>query len=172
MPDENNHESLTHIYHRMLDHIRYSIESAEKDIAVALDHAFESARRNFTELGQATRDEAQLISDYIRRDTHDIALRMNQSREETRTWLHMDIELIEASLLDNLLQVADQTQIALAELSTNARTHSAYQTGEIAGPGVLICDTCARRIEFTQPDHIPICPDCSGTTFSRPPMEE
>ena len=42
-----------------------------------------------------------------------------------------------------------------------------YHTGEITGPGTLVCDNCGEELHFHKPSRIPPCPKCKGTSFHR-----
>lgn len=46
-----------------------------------------------------------------------------------------------------------------------------YHTGELTGPGVLLCNQCGERLHFTRAGRIPPCPKCGGSEFHRPGKE-
>jgi len=79
----------------------------------------------------------------------------------------LDIDIIEQKVLELFLAVADKTRIELEQLAHPACKISQYHTGEITGPGSLICEACGEMIHFTTTGHIPPCPKCRKTAFKR-----
>ena len=65
-----------------------------------------------------------------------------------------------------LEQAADQTKVELMKLKATAES-AEYHTGEITGPGVLMCDKCGENLHFHDAGHIPPCPKCHDTHFHR-----
>ncbi|MBI3773498.1 MAG: hypothetical protein HY272_12460 [Gammaproteobacteria bacterium] len=51
-------------------------------------------------------------------------------------------------------------EVSLAE-------HEEYHTGEITGPGTLICEGCGEHVQFHHPGLIPPCPKCGGRDYQR-----
>ena len=48
-----------------------------------------------------------------------------------------------------------------------AREASFYHTGEVTGPGTLVCAECGKELHFHKAGHIPPCPGCRGTRYRR-----
>ncbi|MES9926605.1 MAG: hypothetical protein ABW158_00685, partial [Candidatus Thiodiazotropha sp. 6PDIVS] len=44
---------------------------------------------------------------------------------------------------------------------------SLYHTGEVTGPGTLVCAQCGKEMHFKKTGHIPPCSGCKGTDFQR-----
>ena len=40
-----------------------------------------------------------------------------------------------------------------------------YRTGEITGPGTLLCSECGEQLHFHRPGHIPPCPKCRSNSI-------
>jgi vacuolar-type H+-ATPase subunit H len=155
------------LYHRMMERVKHSIEEAGEKVRPRIEHALETAREKSIELGEATREEAEEIASYIRRDLAEIGEYLHESGEDIGTWFHMDLELIEANLLDLITSVADKTRVELAEIAARAQVANIYQTGEITGPGTLTCSECGEELHFQKAGHVPPCPRCHATTFTR-----
>lgn len=155
------------LYHRMMERVKHSIEEAGEKVRPRIEHALETAREKSIELGEATREEAEEIASYIRRDLAEIGEYLHESGEDISTWFHMDLELIEANLLDLITSVADKTRVELAEIAARAQVANIYQTGEITGPGTLTCSECGEELHFQKAGHVPPCPRCHATTFTR-----
>lgn len=156
-------EKLTQAYDRMLERTREAMDKADKGLHDALDNAMERA----TELGELTREEAELVSIYVMRDLEDAADFVSKSGNELRDWLRFDLEVVEDALLQIFSQMVDHTRVALDELQRRADTLGEWHTGEVTGIGTLECKGCGEKLHFHQTGHIPPCPKCHGTRFRR-----
>lgn len=170
MTEEQQHDTtdkLVHAYEQMLKRTHETIEKAQQESVPKFREILDKARDNMVELGELTREEAEKVSDYIKRDIEDAATYIAETGQEMRDWWRFDLELIERRMMDMFTQVADQTSLQLAQWAENARRMSLYQAGEVTGPGTLICDRCGAETHFVKAGRIPICADCGGTSFRR-----
>ncbi|WP_295407554.1 zinc ribbon-containing protein [uncultured Thiocystis sp.] len=170
MTEEHQHDTtdkLVHAYEQMLKQTHETIEKAQKESVPKFREMLDKARDNMVELGELTREEAEKVSDYIKRDIEDAANYIAETGQEMRDWWRFDLELIERRMMDMFTQVADQTSLQLAQWAENARRMSLYQAGEVTGPGTLICDRCGAETHFVKAGRIPICAECGGTSFRR-----
>ena len=170
MTEEHHHDTtdkLVHAYEQMLKRTHETIEKAQQESVPKFREILDKARDNMVELGELTREEAEKVSDYIKRDIEDAATYIAETGQEMRDWWRFDLELIERRMMDMFTQVADQTSLQLAQWAENARRMSLYQAGEVTGPGTLICDRCGAETHFVKAGRIPICADCGGTSFRR-----
>jgi NADH pyrophosphatase NudC (nudix superfamily) len=163
----NSQEKLVRAYERMVERVKHAFEVTEEKARPTLERAMELARHKAVELDDITREEAEKISGYVNRDLREMAEHLNTSGEELSAWFRMDIELIEARILELITSVADKTRVELAQLAELAREASTYHTGEITAPGVLLCVQCGEPLQFSKTGHIPPCPKCRGTRFER-----
>lgn len=167
MNDADRRERQVKAYDQMVERVRHLLHVAEHKTVPPLEHAIHMARDKAVELGEISREEANKIGGYLRRDMHELALHMNDTGAELRSWFHMDLELIEAKLVDLMTQVADKTRLELTELAASARSPLLYHAGEISAPGTLQCTSCGELIRFTKTGHIPPCPKCHATDYVR-----
>ncbi len=167
MTKKEHTEHTARSYHSILERVKHTFEAAEEKTRPTLEHAIKVARDKAVELGEISSEEAEKLGDYIKRDITDIAEHLNTSGSEFKNWLRIDIDLIEANLLDLMLQVADKTRVELSNLANRAQQANSYRTGEITGPGALVCKHCGEQLQFTKPGHIPPCPKCHKTEFKR-----
>lgn len=164
-------DRLVAAYNRMMERVKSAIEEAEEQALPTLEENLRKAQDKAVELGELTREEAEKIAGYIRRDMEDAARYLEESGSELKQWFRIDMELIEDRLLDMMMMVADRTQLELAEFQKEITEGPLYHTGEITGPGMLRCTNCGEELHFHQTGHIPPCPKCHGTTFRRPPAQ-
>ncbi len=159
-PDEKH----VHAYDRMMGQVKALMAHASyKDIS----HAVETVKEKAIEIGELTREEAELIGDYLVRDVEDAGTYLADTGGELKDWLRFDLQLIEERLLEAFAAAADQTKLELLLLAERARQASLYHTGEITGIGTLQCLNCGKQLHFHATSHIPPCPKCHGSVFER-----
>lgn len=163
MSKDETPSNLHQAYSQMLDRAREIMQKSGERLENAVDQARETAQ----ELGELTRDEADLLAQYVKRDLQDMGDYLRDPEGDLRAWFHMDTDLIEASIRDLLFSVADQTSVQLAEFARNAGRPTTWRTGEITAPGVLECTKCGEQLRFTKAGRIPPCPGCHNTEFRR-----
>jgi len=171
MSEENrvHNEKLVHAYNQMMSRVKETLGEAEKAAQPRLRRAIEAAEEKAVELGELTREEAVEIGDYLRRDLQDAGKYLaGDEAQELRDWLRIDIDLIENQLFDLFLSVADQAKLDMLEFEEQLAEAIEYRTGQVTGPGTLVCMDCGEVLHFHEVSHIPPCPKCRGTYFTRP----
>jgi len=159
-------KNMISAYEKLLKFTMDEVKFLEEKTGPALHKLIDSSSKKIHELGDITEDEAEKISDYLKRDLIEAASFINETGDDLNEWLALDIEIIEDYIIDLFKQAADQTTIELNRIKFAAET-AEYRTGEISGPGVLMCDECGENLHYKKPGHIPPCPRCKGTRFHR-----
>lgn len=154
-------------YEKMLERVHETLEHAEQETIPNLKRNIDQAREKAVELGELTREEAEKVGTYIERDLKDAASYLQESQEQFSQWLRFDLDQIGNRLLEMFADVADRTQVELSKLAEQARRAQLYHTGEITGPGTLVCRWCGKAMHFHKAGHIPPCPKCRSTEFRR-----
>jgi len=161
-------DRLARAYDRMMEHVRSALDTAEQNTRPKLSHLLENAKDKAIELGEVTQEEAERVASYLQRDIEDAANYLTgNTAEDLVSWFKFDIELIEERLLELFTSVADPTKVELMLLEEQARRTEQYHTGEITGIGTLHCAECGKAIHFHSTAHIPPCPKCHATRFTR-----
>ncbi|MET0102119.1 MAG: zinc ribbon-containing protein [Sedimenticola sp.] len=160
-------DRMVDAYENMLERVDEMLETAEKTTLPALKKSLEAAREKAVEVDELTREEAEKIAGYLERDMKDAAHFLSETGEDFRNWMRFDLELIEGRLMDMFAKVADRTKLELDRFAEQAREASLYHTGEITGPGTLVCTGCGKELHFHKAGHIPPCPGCRGTSYKR-----
>ena len=162
-------ERLAEAYSVMLERANEIIEEAEAQARPAFEQAVERAQETARELGELSREEARLVGDYLRRDMRELGQHMAESGKDLRDWFQFDVQQIERRMWERLSAVADRTALELMRFSAAAgRRSEQYRSGEITGPGTLICDACGAVQNFDKPTAIPDCPRCGAGNYHRP----
>lgn len=157
---------LVDTYNQMMAHIREAFETADAT-DLTLQKALNNARDQVVHIGEVTTEEAHEISEYIKRDINDAAEYMMETSAEFGDWLMLDIEIIERKIIDMFLSVADRTRIELEQFQAPPRLPVEYHSGEITGPGTLVCTKCGHQVAFVTTGEIEPCPKCKNITFQR-----
>ena len=166
-PGSENDRRLGNAYQRMLERVKAAIETAEKDTLPQLQEQIADAKEKAVELGELTREEAERLGDYLRRDLTDAAEFMARTGKELRDWLSFDLDVIEDRLASVFALMVDHTREELQRLAEEARESEYLHTGEMTAMGSLRCTGCGKQMRFHTPGHIPPCPSCHGTRFTR-----
>lgn len=170
--ERTTNEKLVHAYNTMMERVKHAIEEAGEEASPKIAELVSKAQKKAIELGELTGDEAIKIGDYLKRDLDAAADYLaSEETDELIEWLKFDIELIEDRLLEMFLSVADKTKVELLALEERAAHADEYHTGEITGPGTLVCTACGEHIHFHQAGHIPPCPKCHATVYKRSQSE-
>ena len=168
MAEEDRKERLAQAYDHMLEGVRDWIQELEDATVPAIEKALDNAREKTMELNELTREEADKVGEYLRRDLLHLGEHLDEKKDDDlRSWFRMDLELIETKLADLFSSVADRTTVELERLREIASLSEYWSTGEITGPGILECTACGEQLHFSKTGHIPPCPKCHATSFKR-----
>lgn len=160
-------KNLISAYERMRERAQKFLDENTQDLMPNIVDALEAAKEQAIHLGELSKDEAELINTYLKRDLHDAGEYIQQQRGELADWLRFDIEQIEQNIWDSLSLLVDKTTIELKQLKDRAERLGEWHTGEITGPGTLVCSACGEEIHFHKTGHIPPCPKCHATIYKR-----
>jgi len=166
-PTAPNSEKLVHGYNRMMERVKDALRETEHNTLAALQYNIDLAKEKAVELGELSREEAVRLGNYLRRDLEDAGEYLADSGAELGSWLHFDVELVEDRLWEVFTAAADQTKLAYLNLAQRAQRASEYHTGELTTVGSLRCSACGELLHFHGTGHIPPCPKCHSTRFTR-----
>jgi rubrerythrin len=168
MTDEHpTREKWLQAYDNMMVRVKTALEEAEESTLPVLRKFIHKARDTTVELEELTKDEAEKVSMYLQRDIEDAGKHLAETGHELGDWLRFDVSLIEDRFLDILARVADHTKLEMQQFEQDIEEGPAWNTGEITGPGTLVCETCGALVRFHAIGEIPACPDCGHTVFHR-----
>jgi hypothetical protein len=171
-PSPSNGKKMVHGYNRMMERVKDALKETEKNTLAGLQYNIDLAKEKAVELGELSREEAARIGDYLRRDLEDAGEYLADSGAELGSWLQFDVEQVEERLWEVFTAAADQTKLAFLELAQRAQRASEYHTGELTTVGSLYCSACGELLHFHGTGHIPPCPKCHNTRFTRKPPGE
>jgi len=164
MSNKKAKDHLLPAYQKMMTRVdKTQKQSTTKTLQQHIQAAIERA----VELNELTREEAERIGDYLRRDLQDAADFIVTTEQALADWMRFDLELIEERLLSMFSLMVDHTRQELENLAERARQATEWNSGEITALGTLYCERCTHAVHFHQPDYIPACPNCGTTRFKR-----
>ena len=162
-----NSNRLIKAYDRMIERVKTSLEELEQTGLPNLQASIEHAAEKAVDLDELTREEAQIIGSYIKRDLQDAGQYLATTGHDLGAWLRFDLTLIEERFLELFQSAADKTRIEMLSFEETVERISHYYTGEITGPGTLQCDNCGKSLHFHATGRIPPCASCHATRFTR-----
>ncbi len=166
--DRDTSAKLVEAYNQMMLRVSETLAEITHAAEPTVRKAIEAAEDKAVELEELTREEASKIGEYLRRDLHDAGEYLaSDEAEELKTWLRFDLELIENQLFEMFLKVADRTKLDMLEFEEKLIESNEYHTGQITGPGTLVCASCGEVLHFHEAGHIPPCPKCHGSRYNR-----
>jgi len=170
MKDPVHHDPVEVIgeaYELMLERAMTDYRKAREKAGPVLHEFIDKARDTAIELGELTAEEADKLAGYLKRDLASAADHLAEAGDELKEWLGFEAELVKAEIFDLFLKAADRTTLELQKMKEQAEQALHYSTGEITGPGTLVCEQCGEKLHFHKPGHIPPCPKCHATRFRR-----
>lgn len=161
-------EHLAAAYNRMMERVHELMKDAEDKAIPTLEEGIRHAVDKAVDLGEVTREEAEKIGEWIRRDMEDATHYVGDGGREFAAWLKFDIGQVEQRLLDALFSVADRTRLELDDFERRMAANNIYHAGEVAGAGVLECIACGEQMHVYETTTIGLCANCRGSRFRRP----
>lgn len=159
-------EGMGEAYEKVLMLTMKEAKLLKEKTGPVLHKLIDASGEKLSELGELTEEEAEKISEYLKRDLKEAATYMVETGAEFKKWLGIETDIIEDFLFDHFKDAADQTTVELLKLKGVGET-AEYHTGELTGPGVLVCDKCGEQLHFGKAGHIPPCAKCHETQFHR-----
>jgi hypothetical protein len=168
MTDEHpTRDKWLRAYDDMMVRVKTAIEEAGGNTLPVIRKFIHKAKITAVELEELTKDEAEKVSMYLQRDIEDAGKHLAETGHELGDWLRLDVDLIEDRLLDIMSLVADHTRLEMRQFEHDIEEGPAWNAGEVAGPGTLMCASCQAILRFHATGYIPNCPNCGHTVYHR-----
>ena len=156
------------LYNRVLDRLQESLEKAELNSWDYLQEKIEEAVELELAAEEMTRDEMDLLTAYLKRDLKQLGYYAHETGEGIAAWLNFDLNILEKTVMDKLLALADQTRIDQERLREQlANEEDEYVAGEVAAAGTFQCQACVQNQRLLQTDILKACESCGATLFKR-----
>jgi hypothetical protein len=167
---EHQGEKLAHAYQQMMTRVKTAMEGRQSENLPSMQHFINEAVDKAVALGELSREEAERIGAYLRRDVEDAAVFLDRQSgldDDLSAWMRFDLELIEDRILGLFQPMVDHTRLELDQIAARAEAMNTWFSGEITGPGTLQCKRCGTCLHFHKPKAISPCPSCHEQEFTR-----
>ena len=157
------------VYDRMLARVQSRLNELQEASLETLEGEVRKAVEVEYELEEMTREEADLLGEYLQRDLQHLMHFVEETGEGLKEWLQLDIALLEHELSDRLLSVADKTLVDTLELRQKLENQEAghYISGEVATAGMFQCLNCHHMRCLTATSHLEPCEACGSHYYER-----
>ena len=152
-------DAFSSAYETMYERVAENLHNAKEQTGTLLHKFIDEAKDKAVDLGELSEEDANKVTTWLKRDLDDAIDHIAETDANLKDWLGFETTLIESALLYMLLETADKTTVELLRLKQNAERPYIYHTGEVTGPGMLICDQCDEVLHFHKAGRIPPCPD-------------
>jgi hypothetical protein len=167
MVEENNksevHEEHKDIglYQKLADRAAELMQEGSK----TLDEALKKSGEEISSGGEYTREQAEKIGSYLRRDLVAVGKMAKQARDVV-------IEAVEphrvvAGMQSGLSRLLKTAADALSEVAEKSEQVLEFKTGEVTSPGTLTCKDCGKTMHFNSTVRIPPCSQCHKIHFRK-----
>lgn len=152
-------------YQKLLDRLGEHVSKSGKIEAEKLLEVVEDGKSLMHAAGEMSKDEAELVATYFKRDLHAFLSSLRSEKKAVRDWF--SYSQLEKGFWHMVTELSDRTQLEWHELAEDFRHHGVYYTGEVVGHGNFSCNQCGRTVEVTHPTSLVPCRHCGGREFSR-----
>lgn len=131
----------------------------------SMSAALEKAQEQLTALGEFSAEQGDELKQYLARDLEQTLSDAQKLGEEAKERLHP--ARLSAGALSSIASVLEATGNALRSLGDKTKETLTYKTGEITSAGTLTCQACGQKVQLKDTGHVPPCPKCPGTVFTK-----
>lgn len=157
-PEENED---VHLYQKLADRTAEILQEGRKTV----DEALKKAGEEIAAGGDFTREQAEKIGAYIRRDLSEVGRKLKQSRDTVIT--AAEPHRLAAGVQSGLAKLLNTAADVLSEIADRSEKVLEFHTGEVTSPGTLTCKACAKEMRLKATVRIPPCPSCHKTIFRK-----
>lgn len=157
-PEENEE---VHLYQRLADRTAEILKEGRKTV----DEALKKAGDEITSGGEYTREQAEKIGAYLRRDLGEVGRKLKQARNTVIA--AAEPHRLAAGVQSGLAKLLSTAADVLGEVAERSEKVLEFHTGEVTSPGTLTCKECGKEVHLKATVRIPPCPACHKTVFRK-----
>lgn len=132
---------------------------------VAMSTALDQASEQLTAAGEFTTAQGDELKHFLSRDLDQTVADMRHMSEEAK--IKLNPSRLAAGALSSITRVLEASSEALSKLSEKSREQLTYSTGEMTSSGTLTCSACEQTLYLKATGHVPPCPKCASTAFTK-----
>ncbi len=153
-------------YTKLLNNAMAKFNSLQHESGSSFFKAIDIVGNELADAEELSVDETRQLASSLKNDLSSAAEYLKSNKDDLKSWLDLDVTIIEKTLLNAFLDAADKTTVELSQLQTDA-IMAEYKSGELIGIAILKCDNCGELLHFHKPSRIPPCPKCQHSHFHR-----
>ncbi|MDX9709141.1 MAG: hypothetical protein RBT64_06270 [Trichloromonas sp.] len=157
---EEEHEDVG-LYQKMAARAAEILEEGRK----SLDEALKKAGEEIAAGGEYTREQAERIGKFLRRDLSAVGKKAQQARDAVLE--AVEPSRVVAGVQSGLARLLTSAADLLNELAEKSEQGLEFKTGEVTSPGTLTCKECGKEMYLKSTARIPPCPHCHKTQFRK-----
>ena len=158
---ENNEQEEVGLYEKIISRTEELLGSGRKN----LDEALKRAGDDLSSAGNFTREQAEKVSTFIKRDIQHVVDNAGKNSETVKEAVNPKRIAVGAqSIFSKILSNTAETLSGWAQKSEH---NLEFKTGEITSPGSLTCKNCEEVIHMRKTAKIPPCPKCHKTVYRK-----
>ena len=155
--NEEEHQEVG-LYEKIASRTAELLEEGRK----TFDEALKKAKEEYSHAGDYTRELADKVSQYVRRD-----LLENADKAKEAVKKAVEPHRLSAGVQSAFARILSSSADTLSDLARRAEKTLEFHTGEITSPGTLTCKGCQAELHMSKASKIPPCPKCHKTTFRK-----
>ena len=162
---ENNQQNQEHeevsLYEKIIVRTEELMGSGRK----TLDEALKRAGDDLSSAGDFTREQAEKVSTFIKRDIQHVVDSADKGKENVKE--AVDPKRIVAGAQSFFSKILSNTAETLSDWARKSEQQLEFKTGEVTSPGSLTCKNCGEVIHMRRTAKIPPCPKCHQTLYRK-----
>ena len=160
--------SLVAAYDRIVQRLAKSgLKTADNSAALLREMVDEAIALEQAAVDMSS-EEMRLLAEYVYRDLKLLAYYLHETERGLASWLSFDLAILEQSVKDEFVHLADQTIIENLALREKLDCSSVqYLSGEVCTLGTLRCLNCATEYQVLKTQLIQPCKKCASDCFER-----
>ncbi|WP_320819370.1 zinc ribbon-containing protein [Thalassolituus sp.] len=158
-------EAATKKYDLLAEKFQKLYTEGSERSSSGMKKALEASRSQLVTAGTFTAEQSHDFKRYMARDLEQTINEFQQLGAATKQSLSPS--RIGSGALSSLVAILEVSGNALQSLGDKAKAKLTYKTGEITSAGTLHCNACHHALTVTTTGHIPPCPECEATEFTK-----
>lgn len=161
MTEQNEHKQEQEevgLYEKIASRTAELLEEGRK----TFEDALKKAKEEISSAGDYSREQADKIGEYVRRD-----LKENAGKAKNAVKKAVEPQRVAAGVQSVFSRILTSAAETLSELADKSEKLLEYKTGEVTSPGTLTCKGCEAEMHITKTVRIPPCPKCHKTVFRK-----
>lgn len=164
-------ERLVALYDRLVERLHETrLELEKSSQQLDLDQEIERLVEAEREVARLTREEADLLVVWLKRDLKDLRGYLAETGLGVREWLAQEAALLSEQFMHWLRQVADPSILDARTLQEDLESRdnpTLYHAGELAIAGTFACSACDKIVQVAYTHRLEPCHRCDGRVFLR-----